>query len=305
MAEIIYTGDGGVFKVCTKCDEVKAGRDFKAGALTCRSCINARRRDNRAIVNGYVDGARIINCAECGCAVASTSSRQKYCSDCSALVIKRKSHKGAIESLVCAHCAQSFVPVGNASKYCEVRCRELAANAARRALTVVSGGAYLGGMYACEMCGEESERKSGFSKFCEACRPEARKIGSARWREQNPEKIREGKARRRKDPRNRLDNRMGCAIWQCLRESKAGWRWERLVGYTLDGLSAHLERQFSRGMGWHNMSEWHVDHIIPKSMFKYDSPDSEEFKAAWALSNLRPLWASENLKKGNRLTLLA
>lgn len=98
---------------------------------------------------------------------------------------------------------------------------------------------------------------------------------------------------------------MGCAIWQCLRESKAGWRWERLVGYTLDGLSAHLERQFSRGMGWHNMSEWHVDHIIPKSMFKYDSPDSEEFKAAWALSNLRPLWASENLKKGNRLTLLA
>lgn len=29
------------------------------------------------------------------------------------------------------------------------------------------------------------------------------------------------------------------------------------------------------------------------------SPDDPDFKQCWALSNLRPLWAEENLRKGS------
>lgn len=53
------------------------------------------------------------------------------------------------------------------------------------------------------------------------------------------------------------------------------------------------------------MGEWHIDHIIPKSSFDYQTPDDDAFKAAWALTNLRPLWSSENLrKKAKRLHLI-
>jgi len=38
----------------------------------------------------------------------------------------------------------------------------------------------------------------------------------------------------------------------------------------------------------------------PDSWFNYDSTDSSEFKACWALENLQPLPAFDNLKKNNR-----
>lgn len=80
--------------------------------------------------------------------------------------------------------------------------------------------------------------------------------------------------------------------------------WEKLVGYTVEDLMAHLEKQFVDGMSWRNMGMWHVDHIVPKSLFEYTSPDDTEFKAAWSLTNLRPLWAEENLSKHARRTHL-
>lgn len=32
--------------------------------------------------------------------------------------------------------------------------------------------------------------------------------------------------------------------------------------------------------------------------FNYESPDDLEFKECWSLSNLRPLWKIDNLRKG-------
>jgi hypothetical protein len=66
----------------------------------------------------------------------------------------------------------------------------------------------------------------------------------------------------------------------------------------------HLERQFLSGMTWANRGQWHIDHIQPRSSFKFVGPDDPEFKACWALSNLRPLWKADNLKKNARRTLL-
>jgi len=55
------------------------------------------------------------------------------------------------------------------------------------------------------------------------------------------------------------------------------------------------------GMGWHNMSEWHIDHIMPLASFNFTGLDDPAVREAWALSNLRPLWAADNIRKGARL----
>lgn len=81
--------------------------------------------------------------------------------------------------------------------------------------------------------------------------------------------------------------------------------WFAILGYTRDELVAHLERQFTKGMSWNNMGEWHIDHIVPLSSFSIETPDSPDFARAWALTNLRPMWGIANMSKGGKvLTLL-
>jgi hypothetical protein len=104
--------------------------------------------------------------------------------------------------------------------------------------------------------------------------------------------------------RYRLYHRMKRWMRKHLRSGKSSKVWSPVVGYTVDELKTHLERQFSKGMGWHNMGEWHIDHIVPVSAFQFDSPSDPSFRAAMALSNLRPLWASDNLTKSDARTHL-
>jgi hypothetical protein len=72
----------------------------------------------------------------------------------------------------------------------------------------------------------------------------------------------------------------------------------------MEELKTHLGRQFLRGMGWHNMGQWHIDHIIPLSSFTITGPDDPELRRAWALTNLRPLWAVDNLTKRDKQEVL-
>jgi hypothetical protein len=86
--------------------------------------------------------------------------------------------------------------------------------------------------------------------------------------------------------------------------AKRGRKWEALVGYSIEGLMQHLERQFLPGMTWDNVGSWHVDHILPRAMFSYTSETDEDFRACWALTNLRPLWSKENIEKGAKRLFL-
>jgi hypothetical protein len=45
---------------------------------------------------------------------------------------------------------------------------------------------------------------------------------------------------------------------------------------------------------------WQLDHIIPRSDLPYTSMEDENFKKCWALDNLRPLSAKQNLLDGVR-----
>lgn len=95
-----------------------------------------------------------------------------------------------------------------------------------------------------------------------------------------------------------LKNRIVARLYAVLRGAKGGQRTEALVGWKIAELRDHLQRQFLLGMSWENMGEWHIDHIVPLSSFTITGPDDPELRRAWALTNLRPLWAKDNIRKG-------
>ena len=99
------------------------------------------------------------------------------------------------------------------------------------------------------------------------------------------------------DPIFKLKHYVSTHIRRALRSNKSGRHWEDLVGYTLIDLKLHLERQFKLNMCWENYGKWHIDHCKPVSWFK---KTEKELLKAWQLSNLQPMWAKENLIKGNR-----
>jgi hypothetical protein len=99
--------------------------------------------------------------------------------------------------------------------------------------------------------------------------------------------------------KKQIDNRMSCRLRSSIGKVKASRKWESIVGYTKEDLMQHIESLFSDGMNWENIGQWHIDHIRPLCSFTYESDADPEFKEAWALQNLRPLWAAENLRKAN------
>lgn len=70
------------------------------------------------------------------------------------------------------------------------------------------------------------------------------------------------------------------------------------LGCSVEALRAHLESQFQVGMTWDNRGAWHIDHIIPLSSAKTEA----EIYLLCHYTNLQPLWAADNLKKGAKVT---
>lgn len=186
----------------------------------------------------------------------------------------------------------------------------------------------------CKLCAREYSRQYRLEN------PDKRKEQMRRWRKKNKEKKREDnrrwaaenpdkvstnkrrwylkhkdelrekrRLRRQRYLKNnkefaihyRLNQRMRRNINRSLKGRKNGYSWEYLVGYTLDQLISHLEVQFKPGMTWDNYGEWHIDHIRPIASFNFTKPDDPEFRECWALENLQPLWAEENLRKGAKV----
>lgn len=96
--------------------------------------------------------------------------------------------------------------------------------------------------------------------------------------------------------------------WMVKRMAKSSGEKERsrtsdVLGYSSRELKEHLERQFVRGMTWDNHGEWHIDHITPVSV-QIQSGETDP-AVINCLTNLRPIWAKENMSKsGNRTYLL-
>jgi hypothetical protein len=96
--------------------------------------------------------------------------------------------------------------------------------------------------------------------------------------------------------------------------SKNGNRSFDYLDYTAQELKEHLEQHFESWMTWDNWGvyragwddndqstwTWQIDHIIPQSRLPYTSMEDDNFKKCWALENLRPLSAKQNVLRGNK-----
>ena len=73
------------------------------------------------------------------------------------------------------------------------------------------------------------------------------------------------------------------------------------LGCDIKTFKAHIESQFKDGMTWENHGEWHIDHIIPlKYRHNGKTPTFEEVVKRLQYTNTQPLWAADNMSKGNR-----
>jgi hypothetical protein len=70
-----------------------------------------------------------------------------------------------------------------------------------------------------------------------------------------------------------------------------------LLGCTILELKMYLESLWREGMSWENYAKdgWHIDHIKPCNTF--DLTDQGQQKQCFHYTNLRPLWAKDNLSR--------
>jgi hypothetical protein len=161
--------------------------------------------------------------------------------------------------------------------------------------------------------------KDGLNTSCINCRKNARSKfyyeNSAEIYERKKEYIKNNrrkildrqkkyvKKRKEEDPifkltmtlRNRIKNFMKCKGIS----KKINKKTIEMVGCGPTELKEHIEKQFMDGMSWenHGPKGWHLDHIIPLISAK---TEEDMFKLNH-YTNLQPLWAKDNLKKGKKI----
>lgn len=194
-------------------------------------------------------------------------------------------------------------------------------------------------MHKCKTCGEmlpendfrlyySRNNKSYLRHVCKACESKAAAAKTKAKYHSDPEfkkqRIQQTVAWQKK---NNAHRREYLKAWQKKREqSNLAFRMSRRVStavrknitnknntstfdhlpYTAEDLILHLEKQFEPWMSWKNYGnkegQWSLDHILPVSLFPYESLDDHNFKMLWDLRNLRPLPHSDNVSKNNKLT---
>ena len=70
-----------------------------------------------------------------------------------------------------------------------------------------------------------------------------------------------------------------------------------ILGISYEEFNLHMERQFVKGMTWDNYGEWHIDHIIPLATAICE----DDVIRLNHYTNLQPLWAEDNLRKGSKI----
>lgn len=188
------------------------------------------------------------------------------------------------------------------------------------------------GLKTCASCGVDlpidqfmraSRNADGLAGSCKPCvaaavkarreaNPERFDAPAKAYKKRNIETVRErarkyAAQRRKNDPTFKFRGAVTRLVGFYLKRkggNKRGSPFFKAVDYTPDDLRRHIEKQFTQGMSWANYGEWHLEHIIPNATFDYTCMEDAEFRACWALTNLRPMWKLENLKKSDAVLSL-
>lgn len=117
------------------------------------------------------------------------------------------------------------------------------------------------------------------------------------------------KRKYKEDPQFRLRRNILSRVQDIMKTTNGDKKYSisKNMGCTFHELKQHLENEFYQNektweyMSWENygINGWHIDHVIPLSFFNLQDPT--QFKLANHYTNLRPIWAEENIKKSDSL----
>jgi phage-related minor tail protein len=125
--------------------------------------------------------------------------------------------------------------------------------------------------------------------------------GKKRYRLANKNKIlayqsKYEELQRKINPKFRIKAALRTRIHNAVRKGYKSASTVQLLGCTVKDLKNHLELQFQPNMSWSNYGEWHIDHRKPCASF--DLTKESEQRKCFNYTNLQPLWAEDNLRKG-------
>jgi hypothetical protein len=164
---------------------------------------------------------------------------------------------------------------------------------------------------------EHKENKKEYDKSYHLLHQEERRLFRRAYNATHKKEKNEWERNKRQnDPSFSLRKNISQLIRWALRKAdsdKQGFSILDFLPYSMKELKEHLEKQFEPWMNWRNQGTykveewkdndpstwtWQLDHIIPQASLPYTSMDDENFKKCWALDNLRPLSAKQNLTDG-------
>lgn len=144
---------------------------------------------------------------------------------------------------------------------------------------------------------EFSTKRKQFS--CKKCNA----LYAVEYRKNNPEKIKKARKNYKHIPGPKqlyykIAGNLRTRLYLALKNNYKKGSAISDLGCSIEELKSYLESKFQPGMTWDNYGRtgWHIDHIIPLASF--DLTNKEELLKACYYTNLQPLWAEQNLKKG-------
>tara|TARA_B110000305_G_C19154773_1_gene499744 strand:+ start:41 stop:748 length:708 start_codon:yes stop_codon:yes gene_type:complete len=234
--------------------------------------------------------------------------------------------------MICSLCNKEFTPTGRYQKNCSIKCTKkkyleshkgkLILNKAQKKFRESTHGREAIKKYDKEYAqtdaGKETKKKANKNYR----KTDKSKIAIKRYAQSNKGKgtakkynqSNRGKettkryvsTRRKKDPIFKLAANMRVRLNGFLKTKniRKNNKTFVIVGCSPEFLKKHLEKQFHRHpdtyqpMNWknHTVHGWHIDHKIPLSSAK----TSEDKYKLCHYTNLQPMWAEYNLKKGAR-----
>ena len=136
---------------------------------------------------------------------------------------------------------------------------------------------------------ENKENKKIYNKQYYLDNKEKRKIYNKEY----------SKQRRLDDPLFKLVSNIRNLIRTCMKTSgySKTSKTYQILGCPYEEFKSHLENQFTEGMTWENQGQWHMDHIYPVSL----ATDQDHIIKLNHYTNFQPMWAVDNIKKGNKI----
>jgi hypothetical protein len=220
--------------------------------------------------------------------------------------------------MICSQCNKEFIPTHWSQKYCSKECLEIHKKEYQKKYQQLDSYKDYHKKY------RQSERGKEVTKKSHEKNKEKREISRIKYQKSDKGKqtsknyYKSNKAkintknniyitkRKKVDPIFKLKGNLRGRLHKFLQVSNLSKKNKtlKLVGCTPEFLKKHLEKQFHphpdthQPMNWYNYTVhgWHVDHKIPLDSAK----TADDVEKLMHYTNLAPMWAEYNIKKGNK-----